>query len=159
MTKIMPILTLVVGSGLGAWWGQQQVAPAVVARGVPAASGSTLTMQLSDRPQAVAWPASPDLSALRAMIREELASALAGKGRPAPVVAETASPELVAQRRDAQAQISALIAGSVWGDAQRINFRQKLGVLNAEQREQAMQELISGINSGAIKVDDAGPPL
>jgi hypothetical protein len=32
-------------------------------------------------------------------------------------------------------------------------------VLDAGQREEAMQELISGINSGTIKVGDAGPPL
>jgi hypothetical protein len=118
-------------------------------------------MRLTDRPDAVALPATPDLSALRAMIREELSSALAAKGGAGQPVATPAQPppsqELVAQRRDAQAQINALIAGGVWGDEQRINFRQKLGVLDAGQREEAMHQLFAGINSGAIKPD--GPPL
>jgi hypothetical protein len=117
-------------------------------------------MRLTDRPEAVALPATPELSALRAMIREELASALAAKGgadQPVAIAQPPPSPELVAQRRDAQTQINALVAGGVWGNEQRINFRQKLGVLDAEQREEAMQQLFSGINSGAIKVD--GPPL
>ena len=160
MTKIMPILTLAVGLGMGAWWGHQRAAPPAVAGGVLAAAGTSVTMRLTDRPEAVALPATPELSALRAMIREELASALAAKGgagQPVAIAQPPPSPELVAQRRDAQTQINALVAGGVWGNEQRINFRQKLGVLDAEQREEAMQQLFSGINSGAIKVD--GPPL
>ena len=162
MTKIMPILTLAAGLGLGAWWGHERASPPAVAGGVPAAAGTPVAMRLTDRPNALAPPATPDLSALRAMIREELASALAAKGGAGQPVAPPAqqpppSPELVGQRRDAQAQISALIAGGVWGNEQRINFRQKLGALDAQQREEVMQQLFSGINSGAIKVD--GPPL
>lgn len=163
MTKIMPILTLAAGLGLGAWWGDQRAIPLAIAGGVPAAAaaGTPVTMQLTDRPDAVALPATPDLSVFRAMFREELASALAAKGsarQPVVTPAELPpSPEIVAQRRDAQAQINALIAGGVWGQEQRINFRQKLGVLDAGQREEAMKQLFSGINSGAIKIE--GPPL
>lgn len=162
MTKIMPILTLAAGLGLGAWWGEQRAIPLASAGGVPAAAaGTPVTMRLTDRPYAVALPATPDLSVFRAIIREELASALAAKGSARQPVATPAqlppSPEIVAQRRDAQAQINALIAGGVWGQEQRINFREKLGVLDAGQREEAMKQLFSGINSGAIKIE--GPPL
>ena len=88
-----------------------------VAGPVPAAADTAASVRLTDRPTAVALPASPELSALRAMIREELASALtenrcAGPRVAAPPAAPH-SPELVAERRDAQAQINALIAGGV----------------------------------------------
>src|SRR5215472_491372 len=99
MTKILPILTLAVGLGMGVWWGHQRAAPPAVAGGVPAAAGTPVTMRLTDRPDAVVLPTNPDLSALRAVIREELASALAanrGAGQPVATLAQPPpSPELV----------------------------------------------------------------
>ena len=163
MRKAIPILTLAMGLGLGAWWDHHWLGPTSAAAGVAASAATPVTTRLVDRIDSVAPTAGPDLSAIRATIREELASALAAKGGAGPVVTAPSpappSPELVAQRREAQAQIDALVAGGVWGNEQRIGFRQKLGVLDAGQREQAMQQLISGINSGAIKVSDQGPPL
>ncbi len=93
------------------------------------------------------------------MIREELTAAKAGT---APVGAQPTdappAPQLVAQQRDADARVNALIAGGVWGDEQRMSFHENLQVLNSEQREKAVRQLLSAVHSGAITTD-GGPPL
>jgi hypothetical protein len=158
VTKILPFGTLIIGLGLGAWWNHQPVAPAAA----PAVAAQPAVHLASWVPSPPAAPAGVDPVALRAIIREELAAALSNEvdRKPTAEPASTVvSPEIVAQRRDAQADIDALVAGSVWGNAQRANFQQRLSLLDPEQREHAMQELISGINSGALEVKTDGPPF
>jgi hypothetical protein len=104
-----------------------------------------------------------DLSVLRTLIKEELTAALARKSgsnpaAPTPVLAP-ASPEIVAQRREAVEQIDTFIAQGVWGNEQRLNFQQKVALLDPQQRERALQKLTTGINSGTIQVSTDGPPL
>jgi len=163
MSKTIPILTLAIGLGVGAWCDHQWAGPTAAVGEVAASAATSVTTPFAGRQDAVALPATPDLSVLRATIREELVSVLAAKGGAGAVVAASRpaapAPELVAQRHDAETQITAMVAGGTWGNEQRISFRQKLSVLDAGQRERAMQQLISGINSGAVRVDDEGPPL
>jgi hypothetical protein len=104
-----------------------------------------------------------DRAELRAMLREELAAVLPVKGsNPPPAATEATKPpsqELVTQRRDAVAAIDGMIAGGVWGNEQRTSFREKLGVLDPEQSDHAIQELITGINAGTIRVGVEGSPF
>lgn len=103
-----------------------------------------------------------DMSAMRAMIHEELRSALADSSRdvPSPKPApKQATPEQLAQQRNAVETIDGLVAGGVWGEEQRRTFREKLVALDPEQREHALQQLTTGINSGTIRVTVDGSPL
>jgi hypothetical protein len=104
-----------------------------------------------------------DRAELRTMLREELATVLAAKGvNPPPTATEAAKPpsqELVTQRRDAVGAIDGMIAGGVWGEEQRAGFREKLAVLDPEQRDHAMQELITGLNAGTIRMGVHGSPF
>lgn len=155
MSKIAPLLTLVVGCVLGAWWGFHQAAPEV-APVIPA-------RPVEQTARAQSMPLAIDASALRAIIREELSAALRSKEQTRPArleaVAAPASPELSAKRREAQEEINALIGGGVWGNEQRVEFQQKLLLLDPEQRDHAMQELVTRLNNGTLKVETNGPPL
>jgi hypothetical protein len=73
---------------------------------------------------------------------------------PAP-----ASPETVAKRREAEEQIDAMLAAGTWGNEQRFNFQQRLVLLDAEQKDRALQQLTTAINSGTLQVSTNGPPL
>ncbi|MBS0416518.1 MAG: hypothetical protein JSR66_02310 [Proteobacteria bacterium] len=105
-----------------------------------------------------------DVAAIKAIVRDELASAL---GRPSQVGALTqpasprqpVSPQILAQQREAAETIDALIAGGIWGEEQRRAFHQKLLMLDSQQRRHALKQLMTGINSGAIHVTVSGPPL
>jgi hypothetical protein len=52
-----------------------------------------------------------------------------------------------------------MIAGGVWGNDQRASFREKLAVLDPEQTDHAMQELITGLNAGTIRMGVEGSPF
>ncbi len=155
MSKIAPLLTMVVGCVLGAWWGLHQAAPEAlsVERLPPDAQAASVA----------SMPVAVDAPALRAIIREELSAALRSREKATPAepeaVAAPASPELLAKRHEAQEDINALIGGGVWGNEQRVEFQQKLLLLDPEQRDHAMQELVTRLNSGALKVETNGPPL
>lgn len=157
MNKIVPFVTLAVGLGLGAWWGLHQVAP----EAAPVAMRPV--MQLTNSANLPGSLVGIDVAALRALLREELAAVLRSKEgiKPASSQAQAApvSPETLVKRREAQADVDALIAGGVWGDEQRFDFQQKILLLDAEQREHAMQELVIHLNGGALKVETNGPPL
>jgi hypothetical protein len=104
--------------------------------------------------------ASIDMSALRTMIQQELTAALgaregANPANPPP----PPSPETLARRRDAQADIEGMVAGGVWGNDQRIQFQQRLAVLDPRERDRALQQLFISLNQGALKLQPGGPPL
>lgn len=152
MNKTLPLVTFAVGLSLGAWWGLHQAAPLVVTRAV------------SPFPTPVGAPnVGIDAAALRAIVRDELAIALRGKedARPPSAQAPKAptSPETLAKQREAQMEIDTLIAGGVWGNEQRFAFQQKISLLDPDQRDHALQELVTRLNSGALKVETNGPPL
>lgn len=155
MNKIAPLLALVVGCVLGAWWGLHQAAPEAPSVDRPP--------QVEQTSSAASMPVTINATVLRAIIREEISAALRSKEQARPAeseaIAAPASPELLAKRHEAQEDIDALIGGGVWGNEQRVEFQQKLLLLDPDQRDHAMQELVTRLNSGALKVETNGPPL
>jgi hypothetical protein len=149
-----------VGVGMGATWELHPAAPPSDSDGSGAAPARLGFLQ----PQTLV-PASTgiDRAELRTMLREELATVLAAKGgNPAPHATEATKPpsqELVTQRREAVAAIDGMIAGGMWGNDQRASFREKLAVLDPEQTDHAMQELITGLNAGTIRMGVEGSPF
>ena len=159
MNKLVSISALVLGLGLGAWWGYHAGAiesPALVAStGIPAL--------VKHAPSLSPGRADIDWAVLRAVIREEMTAALAGRGGNGPAastsVKNAVSPETLAQRREAQEQIDTIMSQGIWGNAQRLSFQQELVMLDPEQRERALQQLTTAINSGALQIGTDGPPL
>ena len=153
MKKVISVFALALGLSIGAWWGRHQASPEIPpVVGVPPA--------IPIAPAAPTVVASIDMSALRRVIKEELALALGGKedARTAPSL-KPLSPEALAKRREAQADIDAMVAGGVWGNEQRVGFQQRLAELGPEERERALQQLVVNLNQGALKVETDGPPL
>jgi hypothetical protein len=150
MNKIIVACVLSLGVGLGAGWGLHPAAPASVPAVVPQP-----TAELVEAPVAQLAAASVDLSAMRAMLREELAAAQPGKGGNAQLApAAAASPvsaEALERRNDAVQAIEGMLASGVWDPNQRRSFEQKVLLLDPNQREHALQRLATGINSGAIR--------
>jgi hypothetical protein len=106
-----------------------------------------------------------DAAQIRAMMREELAGALArqqpGPGGTAPSAKadEPVSPEIQRKSQQAVQEANALIASGEWGDEQRESFHQKMAFMSAAQQEEAMQRLVQALDSGSLKVSTLGPPL
>jgi hypothetical protein len=131
-------------------------------------SSDAVTAEAGGSPQSLpsaAGPTSaPDLASMRAMIREELALALAkpqagGQVTPVAVVVPAAAPAISAeQQREAMQSVEAMISGGRWGNEERNAFHQKLALLDPQQREQATQRLVQAIDAGSIKVS-GGPML
>jgi hypothetical protein len=108
------------------------------------------------QPQPTA-PSGLDMAQLRAAIREELAAASTSQGankQPTTTASKEsvpASPELVARRREALQDIQGMIAKGEWGTTERVEFQQRLAVLEPEQARQALQQVLIGLNTGAIQ--------
>ena len=170
MNKLIAIGALVSGVGLGAWSGYQV-----------GSTDTSASVAHSDIPALVkresgllAGRADVDSGVLRALIREEMTAALAARvgsdsaarspelprkaGAPTPA-SDVVTPEKGAQRREAQEQIEAMLSQGLWGNEQRLNFQQKLIVLDPEQRERALQQITTAINNGTLQVGTDGPPL
>jgi hypothetical protein len=62
-----------------------------------------------------------------------------------------ASAELVARRREALQDIQGMIAKGEWGITERVEFQQRLAVLDPEQAQQALQQVLIGLNNGTIQ--------
>ena len=159
MNKLIAVGSLMLGFGGGAWWnyhsGSTDCAASVAHAESPAATRR--------EPSLSAGRVDTDPSVLRALIREEVAAAVTakvGSGPASPTRVQNAvSPEKQAQRREALEQIDALVAGGVWGNEQRLSFQQKLATLDPEQREHALLQAVSALNSGSLKITTDGPPL
>ncbi len=155
MYKVLPIVTLTLGLGVGAWWGQHQArvgAPSVAEVPSPAPDAPAMAIP--------AVAASIDMSALRTMIKQELTAALGAREGAKPAnPPPPPSPETVAKRREAQADIEGMVAGGVWGNEQRIQFQRRLAVLDPQERDRALQQLFIGLNQGELKLQTGGPPL
>ncbi len=61
------------------------------------------------------------------------------------------SSERVAQRREALQPIDVLVARGPWGIEELNSFHEKLGLLDPQQTELAMQKLAGAINSGSTE--------
>jgi hypothetical protein len=165
MNKLIAIGALVLGFGGGAWWGYQ-AGPG----DSPASEARTEIPKLVIREQGLSpGPGRADIdpSVLRALIREEVTAAMAGKGGgnaagspavPTPAQAPVAA-EKQAQGREALEQIEALVAQGTWGNDQRMSFHEKFLLLDAQQRDQAMERFATAVNSGTLTIKTDGPPL
>ena len=158
MTKLLPIGTFALGLAAGAWWGHHVPAgspasPVTVASVVSAAQLANPYVHI----------AGGDVEASCAAFRQELAQPLQLNKSPqtAPTAKEPVpeSAQEVSARQRAQADIDALVTGSVWGDEQRDEFRRKLVALPPEKQKLALQKLVLALNSGAIKAQTNGSPL
>jgi hypothetical protein len=98
-----------------------------------------------------------DMTQLRSAIREELAAASRSQGpnkQPttnAATESVPASAELVARRREALQDIQGMVAKGEWGITERVEFQQRLAVLDPEQAQQALQQVLIGLNNGTIQ--------
>jgi hypothetical protein len=168
MSKLVEISAVVLGIGLGAWSGYQ------LGSTRSAASMAHADMPTLEKREAgfSAGRAGTDPDKLRALIREEMSSVLAQQGWRSPEApssgadkgaassaGEDGSPERVAQRREAQEHIEAMLAQGTWGNEQRLSFQRELIVLGPEERERALQQITTAINTGALLVNTDGPPL
>ena len=96
-----------------------------------------------------------DLAQVHAALREELAAARSQSAneRQAATAAKgeaPASPELVAQRREAVQDIQTMIATGEWGNTERAQFQQKFALLAPEQARQVLQQVTMALNNGTI---------
>jgi hypothetical protein len=151
MNRTIVICAVSLGVGLGAGWALRPAAPAS-----EPPLGAQSSAPALGAPMAQLAPASVDLSAMRALIREELAGAADGKrGNAQPASEQPGSPvsaETLARRGEAVQAIDGMLTNSVWDNDQRRSFEQKLMLLDPNQREHALQQLATGINSGAIRI-------
>ena len=166
MNKLIAIGALILGVGLGAGWGYHAGSTEA-----PAAAAGIDRVSLP-RESLSAGRAAVDSAALRALIREEMAAALAARAgnssavpQPEAVKAisgsrkEVVSPEVQEQRREAQQQIDTIVSQGVWGNEQRLSFQQRLVQLDPEEKERALQRITTAINNGTLQVSTDGPPL
>jgi hypothetical protein len=106
-----------------------------------------------------------DVGLLRSVMREELAAALANQHGDGTSVASVpkavppASPELVAQRQEAMRDIESMVNGAEWGNEQRLGFQQRLALLAPDEAQRMLQQVVTGLNQGTIRVTTDGPPL
>jgi hypothetical protein len=164
MTRIIPTATLLLGFGLGAAWGYHSGShsgTAVSRDGVIVAREASPFGQ--DRPVSAESPVNHVEATECAAFRQELAKALQshkeGPAERAEAATVTVTPEVQAARRAAQSDIETLVAGGVWGNEQRSEFRTKLVMLDSEQQRLVMQNLVLALNSGAVKLQTSGPPF
>lgn len=108
-----------------------------------------------------------DIAQIRAVVREELAAAVATlkdqtpsrSGKPAAAPEPPPAPELLAQRREALATIDNMVAGGDWGNEERALFHSKMAVLDPDQAARALHEVVVGLNTGTIHAHTDGPAL
>jgi hypothetical protein len=170
VNKLVAISALVLGLGLGAWSGYR------LGSAETSASAPDADIPAPVKRERCLWAGRADVDSdvLRALIREEMVAVLAARtgsgaaaGTPEPPTKAVApspardvvTPEKLAQRREAQEQIDAILSQGVWGNEQRLSFQQKLVVLDPEQRERALQQITTAINNGTVQVGTDGPPL
>jgi septal ring-binding cell division protein DamX len=158
MYKIIVVCAVSLSVGLSAGWALHSTAPS----SVPSVGAQPVT-PAAGAPVAPLASASVDMSTMRAMLREELAGAAADKRSEAePASAQPANPasvQTLARRDEAAQAIDGMLAKSVWDANQRRSFEQTLMLLDPNQREHALQQLATGINSGAIRIHfGARPP-
>ena len=156
MNRIMIASVVSLVAGLGAGWGLHPASPASAPDLV-----AQPTAEVVGAPVALAAP-STDLSAMRAIIREELAAAQGGKSvnvQPAPA-ATAVSAQTVVRSNEAMQAIDGMFASGAWDANQRRSFQQKVLLLDPDQRQHELQRLATGINSGAIRFrTDGRPPM
>jgi len=152
------VVALAIGGGLG--WTLHSPDPIATPLAAAPRSAAPLVAATS-----VASGTAIDAGLLRSVVREELAAALANQhdGRTsvdsAAKIAPAASPELVAQRQEAMRDIESMVNGAEWGNEQRLGFQQRLALLAPDEAQRMLQQVVTELNQGAIRVTTDGPPL
>jgi hypothetical protein len=153
MVRSWSVCALSAVIGIGAGWALH--GPGSADTNESATPGTAQVAQLLvPQPQDAAQSAL-NLAQLHAAIREELAAARSqpANERQAAAAAKVnapASPELLAQRREAVQDIQAMIATGEWGNTERAQFQQKFSLLDSEQARQVLQQVTMGLNNGTI---------
>jgi hypothetical protein len=169
MNKLIAIGSLALVFGSGAWCGYM-FSPVEGTAAAPAPAPTLPSLVNRDR-GLLPGRADVDMSTLRVMVRQEMDAALAAKGSGNSVAqtpAQTAknavdapapSAETLTKRRTAEEQIDTMMAQGHWGNDERFNFQQDLAALDPEQKDHALEQLTTAINSGTLQVSTDGPPL
>ena len=154
MIRLWSVCTLSAVIGIGAGWALHGSGSAdSTESAIPTAA--RMAQLVLQQPQTAAQ-SGLDLAQLHAAIREELAAASRSQPaneRQAATAARPsvpASPELVAQRREALQDIQGMMATGEWGNSERAQFQQKFAKLDPEQARQVLQQVVAGLNNGTI---------
>jgi hypothetical protein len=120
---------------------------------VPTARGAT--------PAVAAAPEPIGSTAVRAIVREELARPAAAATPPplAPPPAPEATPEQLAALEKARTVIAQAIAARRWGPNDRAELHALLPALSRAEHDEIMATLVPAINDGRITVEIDGPFL
>jgi len=152
MVRLVSVCALSVVIGVGFGWALRTSRLADTNESTIAPRAQVAQLVLSQQQPA----ASPgfDLAQLHAAIAEELAAASGSQARNRqPTAAKEqvpASAELIAQRREALQDIQGMISAGEWGNNERMEFQQRIAVLDPEQARQALQQVLIGLNNGTI---------
>jgi len=166
MSRVVLIgVSLAIGLGLGTALDRSLLSTPRGNAEIEASAGEAIpSAPLQGTVAAPGTAVSLDIEPIRAMLREELTTALAkaqsaSQSRSTPAEAPAAVNASVSpqQQRDALQAAEALVASGRWGDEERIGFHKKLAMLTPDQREQAMQQLMQAFNSGALRPSNSGP--
>jgi len=151
MVRLWSVCALSAVIGIGAGWALHGSGSADTNES--ATPGTAPIAQLVLPQQQMAVQSGLDLAQLHAAIRDELAASRSQSGNERQAAAKgnaPASPELIAQRREAVQDIQTMIATGEWGDTERAQFQQKFSILNPEQARQVLQQVTMGLNNGTI---------
>jgi hypothetical protein len=153
MNKILITSLVSLVAGLGAGWGLHPAASSATAPGD--AGVELVAAPLTGSASSVV--ASVDLTAMRAMVREELAAAKLGQGGNAATTATAVPSSAVTTMRSGEAlqTVDSMLASGTWDASQRRAFEQNVLLLDPTQRQQAVQRLAIGINNGSIRLHSA----
>lgn len=101
----------------------------------------------------------PDLDALRAVVREELAARERDRPEPGPTRDADRTPAPPAVHAEAHAMVSEALDAGRWTDARRDALRQRMSALSREQLDEVLSPLFVAINEGRLQVETTGPLL
>jgi hypothetical protein len=152
MVRLFSVCALSVVIGVGFGWALRASRPADPNE--LATAPRAQVAQLVPSQQQPAASSGFDLAQLHAAIAEELAAASGSRaGNRQPTAAKEpvpASADLIAQRREALQDIQGMISAGEWGNDERVEFQQRIAVLDPEQARQALQQVLIGLNNGTI---------
>jgi hypothetical protein len=151
MVRLWSVCALSALVGIGAGWALHGPGSADTNESATPATAQVAQLLV---PQTAAQSAL-NLAELHAAIKEELAAARSQPANERQTAAAAkvnapASPELIAQRREAVQDIQAMIATGEWGNTERAQFQQKFSLLDPEQARQVLQQVTMGLNNGTI---------
>jgi hypothetical protein len=94
-----------------------------------------------------------DLARVRAVVREEIAAALAARPAPAPVEAPPPAPGRPAAFATAQRLVDDALARRSWGRDDMRSLHEVLGELDPEQADTVLSTLHAALNRGEVQLE------